>query len=216
MPFSKPRADAGALLAMSLCVLTACGSERPPVLAASSDALTATDPHELHLTRTAAECLDCHTPHDGVFAPLVSFSDRVRLPGGPDPVLNDDRSCSNVACHMVPAGTFTYWTMGGDGEPTLAQVSYGGRPVRTPPWAEATSDGCRACHANPPRPAAGPWHSGSHGNVVGGALNACSLCHPSVVIVNGALTIRAGYETVHRNGVVEVAAQWRPRCFGCH
>lgn len=211
------RAPLGALV-VATSIALACGGEREgtPALVGSEAALTAIDPHALHLTRAGAECMDCHMPHDGVFAPLVSFSDKARIPGGPEPVLEADRTCSNVACHMVPAGTFTFWFQGGDGEPALSTVRYGGVPVRTPPWPEATSDGCRACHGAPPSPAAGAWHSGFHGGAAGGALNACALCHPSVAAVNGALVIRTGFEAMHRNGIVDVAARFASRCFGCH
>lgn len=220
MNASTIRARTGAQLGLGLAtaLLAACGTgeQDAPALASSGAALTVVDPHDLHVRRAGAECLDCHSPHDGMFAPLVSFSDRARLPGGPEPVLNADRSCSNVACHMVPAGTFSYWTIGGDGEWAPATVAYGGVPVRTPPWPEATSDGCRACHGSPPSPPAGPWHSGMHGNVAGGPLNACTLCHPSVELVNGTPAIRAGAEAMHRNGVADVRGRFTSRCFGCH
>jgi predicted CxxxxCH...CXXCH cytochrome family protein len=167
--------------------------------------------HSIHTNDVGMQCTDCHTPHGGSFVSIFRFPAAAYIPGGPAPSLDAaTHTCSNVACHMVPAGTYAYWAIGGDGEPYVKEAAYGG-PVTTPPWTEAMRGACRACHASPPSPAAGAWHSPTHGG--GGARAACSLCHPNINLVNGDLVLTG---TTHKNGVVDVAPRWKSSCFGCH
>lgn len=214
-----------ALLALSLA---GCGQDVPPTGEAQSALVAPADPHLTHRVNGGTTCNDCHCRGTGCVSPnvyLLSFSPRAIAPGRPLPTFDlATQTCSNVACHMVPAGTFTYWSVGGDGEPVEAQVSYGGVPVTTPAWDSATTGSCRACHTAPPTPSAGAWHSGLHGSSA--AMNECSLCHPDVVRVDGELQIstastcgpagNAPCAALHRDGVVDVAPRWSSRCFGCH
>ena len=83
------------------------------------------------------------------------------------------KTCSNVACHTVPAGTYTYSFPDGEGEPAPNTVPYGGgTPQPTPSW-YTTGASCSACHVSPPVYNGVPysWHSGLHGGSV--ANNNC-------------------------------------------
>lgn len=129
------------------------------------------------------------------------------------------KTCNNVGCHTVPAGTFSYWTIDGEGNETLNTVSYGGTPRATPSWYATGSATCTACHDNPPRngsDGSNVWHSGLHGGQgPTGTYNQCQICHPDATGSNGvgtAITI----PSMHANGVVDIAPAWGTRCFGCH
>ena len=154
------------------------------------------------------------------------------------------KTCSNVACHGVPAGTFSYYFPGNETDadgypiPELKTVNYGGTMAAiTPPW-YATGAGCSACHGNPPAngsDGSNAWHSGSHANnanfAVGGGLvlnaNQCELCHNNLVgnvfsPIAASANAGTGYQgtlillpTFHGNGL-NVAARFRSACFGCH
>jgi predicted CxxxxCH...CXXCH cytochrome family protein len=188
-------------------------------------ALTAVDPHYLHMTTGGAQCTDCH-----VGGALNSFGPIAYAPGQPAPSFDSvAKTCSNVACHMVPAGVYTIATYDwglDDGTMDYYPVNYGGVPVTTPPWYSATTGGCIACHSDPPSPFVGAWHSGVHGNMVGGSLNECSLCHPDVIRVNGVLALNSATNcgpsrtescaALHRNGTVNVTPMFTSSCFGCH
>ena len=147
-----------------------------------------------------------------------------------DPV---SKSCSNVSCHGVPSGTFSYWFMDGAGDPLLYTVPYGGAAHQTPSWT-TTGAQCIACHDNPPynAPNQYTWHSGWHGNVnINSArntdvlgLNKCDLCHSDVVsTITGTLgtatatmTTTIANSIMHRNGTPDVQPKWGTSCFGCH
>ncbi len=108
------------------------------------------------------------------------------------------KSCSNVACHTVAPGTFSYYFPGDETDadgypiPVLKTVHYGGgTPPPTPSW-YSTGQGCSACHGNAPYPSTleGPdtWHSSFHANNQNvGPINpnACELCHNSTAVPNG-------------------------------
>jgi hypothetical protein len=145
---------------------------------------------------------------------LIGFSDQVAIPGQPAPSFDPvAKTCSNVSCHMVPAGTFSYWFPGGDGEEMLNTVPTGGSPATTPSW-ESTGESCDACHGNPPRNAS--WHGGYHANQgPAGAYNQCQFCHPDATSTNGVATAITN-PALHRNGIIEVTASFRSRCMGCH
>jgi predicted CxxxxCH...CXXCH cytochrome family protein len=223
-------------MGIAVVLASGCGGEAPEMDAPAairsrsevSTAATAMDPHTLHRTLAATQCADCHSSHGGMMGTaLISFGPRAILPGQPAPSFSPTaKTCSNVACHMVPAGTYTFWFPGGDGEPMEFIVSYGGVPVTTPSWGSALSGACRACHASPPSPSSGAWHSGFHGGTASAALNACSLCHPNVVVLNGELAISTAMNcgpmrnqscaALHRNGVVDMSPKFKSSCFGCH
>lgn len=140
--------------------------------------------------------------------------------GFPAPAFNATaKTCSNVACHTVPPGTFSYYFPGGDGEPVLNTVNYGGgAPRPTPSW-YATGAACAACHDNPPRngsDGSNAWHSGYHGNQgPTGAYNQCQFCHPDATGSGGVGTAITN-ASLHANGTANVQARFTTACFGCH
>ena len=121
-------------------------------------------------------------------------------------------TCSNVACHGVKAGTFSYFFPDGSGEPTFNTVDYGGTYATTPSF-HTTGDSCVACHGNPPRN--GAWHSGQHAGGPTAAMNQCQSCHPDATGTSGRGTAITNL-SLHINGVVNVQARFRSSCFGCH
>jgi hypothetical protein len=174
----------------------------------------ACNPGGAHARHAAFACTACHMSHgpsrfDPSGPAAIPPSAGNPFPPGPT-FAAATKTCSNVACHATPPGTFSYYFPGGDGEPELKTVAYGGPVAATPSW-YAIGAGCAACHANPPQ--TGVWHGGSHAVAYGGAT--CQMCHPGesgtsnvgTAIVNAAL---------HRNGAVEVQARFRTACFGCH
>jgi nitrate reductase cytochrome c-type subunit len=123
------------------------------------------------------------------------------------------KTCSNVSCHGVKAGTFSYYFPDGEGEPQLNTVPYGGSSRQTPSWT-ATGTLCTACHANPP--ANYTWHSGFHGGQgPAGAVNQCQFCHTDATGANGQGTAITN-TALHANGVANVQATFKTSCFGCH
>jgi hypothetical protein len=119
-------------------------------------------------------------------------------------------NCSNVACHGVPEHTYTSTFQGGDGTPETKTVTIPASYATTPVWGE-TGKLCTACHdPSPP----GPWH-GTHANNSFPGANECSTCHPNVT---GTVATGLGIldPSKHGDGIAEVQAQFRPRCFGCH
>jgi hypothetical protein len=129
------------------------------------------------------------------------------------------KTCSNVGCHSVPAGTFSYYFPDGEGNPALNTVPYGGGASQTTPGWYATGTSCNACHANPAdTPSGGKyvWHSGYHANQgPTGAANQCQFCHPDATGSNGVGTAITN-PALHGNGVVDVQARFGTSCFGCH
>jgi hypothetical protein len=148
------------------------------------------------------------------------------------------KTCSNIACHRVAPGEFSYYFPGNEMDadgypiPELKTVRYGGgAPQPTPSW-YSTGLGCSACHGNPPYPplpasdGSNAWHSGSHANnqnVGSTSPNACELCHNDPADVNSAIVQSASGQgtailipRLHANGVVNVNARFRSQCFGCH
>jgi predicted CxxxxCH...CXXCH cytochrome family protein len=202
----------------------------------AGDACVPTGAHGKHGTYTCATCHYC--------AGTVSF-DPTGLavnPGGPAPVFDATaKTCSNVKCHSVPAGTFSYYFPDGDGNPVLNTVSYGGTGGgSTPSWyIPPGTGGCGTCHQNPPTYNGQKyvWHSGYHGNQgPTGAYNQCQLCHSDAVSTNGVATgLSTGNcnpttlqpvtgtppgsvpcSTFHANGTMNVTAAFKTACFGCH
>jgi predicted CxxxxCH...CXXCH cytochrome family protein len=140
--------------------------------------------------------------------------------GNPAPTFDATaKTCSNVACHGVPAGTYSYYFPGGDGEPVLNTVNIiGNLAGTTPSWYSAGAAACGACHGNPPHNGAVvyTWHSGYHGGQgPTGANNQCQLCHPDATGTNGIGTTITN-PSMHGNGTFDVQARFRSQCFGCH
>ncbi len=155
------------------------------------------------------------------------------------------KTCSNVKCHGVAAGTFSYYYPGDEVDadgypiPVLKTVNVYGNPGGiTPSW-YSTGGGCTACHNNPPAngtDGSNAWHSGAHANNQNvGTINpnACELCHndptkpygtwtPIAFSSVGADGMYHGYQinsaaaAQHANGTYTVYAKFVQQCFGCH
>lgn len=171
-------------------------------------------PTGAHAKHAAYGCVVCHA-----VAGRLSFqrTGPAYAASGPAPSFDAvGKTCSNVACHSVTAGTFSYYFPGGDGEPVLNTVSYGGTTGSgLPYWYAAGGTGsCDACHGNPPRNYT--WHSGYHGGQgPTGARNQCQFCHPDASGSNGVGTTITN-ASLHRNGSLNVQASFTSQCFGCH
>lgn len=130
------------------------------------------------------------------------------------------KTCSNVACHSMQSGTFSYYFPDGDGNPALNVVTiYGSTGRTTPSWYATGATGCTGCHDNPPRngsSGSNVWHSGYHGNQPpSGAMNQCQLCHPDATGADG-VGISITNPAMHANGVFNVQGRFGSTCFGCH
>jgi predicted CxxxxCH...CXXCH cytochrome family protein len=167
-------------------------------------------------------CATCH-----VCGGVLQFDPNGPAVGAGQPLPSFDataKTCSNVACHSVPSGTFTYTTWDWGSESVVeVTVPYGGSGgAGTPSWyAGGGGVGCIGCHGNPPTDYSYTWH-GSHG---GG--NQCELCHPDAVSSGGVAT---GLSTatncapngtspcaaLHANGALDVTPKWKSTCLGCH
>jgi hypothetical protein len=188
-----------------------------------------------HFEHRSYACAACHQ-----CAGTVSFDAAV---AGPNAAFDaTSKNCSNIACHGVVSGTFTYsvWDWGIE---DLVQVSvpYGGTSAGSVNWYAPPGQGCTTCHGYPPKynGVAYAWHGGTHGlNIPNG--NNCKLCHPdatgayvyggspSYVGTSGGLIASCPPGTycsapgtitnpaLHRNGVLDVSPVWTGKCFGCH
>lgn len=176
-------------------------------------ACTPTGAHGKHAVYDCKVCHVCGGVLDfDPLGPAVS-------PGMPLPAFDATaKTCSNVACHGMYSGTFSYYFQGGDGEPELHTVAYQGNGGSTPPW-YSTGAGCSACHGNPPLAPGGfkyTWHSGFHANQLPtGPLNQCQLCHPDASGSGGVGTTITD-PSRHANGALDVAGRFTSTCFNCH
>ena len=129
------------------------------------------------------------------------------------------KNCSNVACHGVPTGTFSYYFPDGSGDPQLYTVTYSSAPRPTPSW-NSTVAGCTACHDDPPKNGSNggnAWHSGYHGGQgPTGARNQCQFCHPDASSPGNGIGNTITNPTLHANGTVNVQAPFTSQCFNCH
>jgi predicted CxxxxCH...CXXCH cytochrome family protein len=131
------------------------------------------------------------------------------------------KTCSNIACHGVPSGTWSYYVYdwGADDYILTTLTIYGNPGGVTPSWYATGAAGCGACHGNPPRngsSGSNVWHSGNHGGQgPTGAYNQCQFCHPDATGSNGVGTAITN-PALHGNGVFNVQATFTSRCFGCH
>jgi hypothetical protein len=155
------------------------------------------------------------------------------------------KTCSNVACHGVKAGTFSYYIPGNEMDeegypiPELKTAPYGGNMAENTPSWYATGVGCTACHSNPPTYNNNfyPWHSGNHANSqnmgAGPGPNACELCHNDTSVPYGTWSpiafsavgtdgkvhgtqINPAAVAQHANGTATVYARFKSICFNCH
>lgn len=178
-------------------------------------------PTGAHGPHVAFDCKICHK-----VGGRLSFS-RTSSPtaygtGIPSPTFNATaKTCSNIACHFVPPGQFSFYSINGDGEAYLVTVNYGGGTGAgtTPTWT-GTSGGCSACHGNPPRngsDGSNVWHSGNHGGQgPTGAYNQCQFCHPDASSPGNGIADTITVPALHTNGIVNVQAVFRSSCFSCH
>jgi predicted CxxxxCH...CXXCH cytochrome family protein len=234
-------------LSLAAAVLASgCGGPVEAIdgLARSGAALTQDDacldgdpactPTGAHAKHAAFDCKVCHK-----VGGRLSFDRNgpAYAAGKPAPTFNATaKTCSNVACHGVPAGTFTYFFPGGDGEPEQKTVAYGGTTAAATPAWYSTGASCGACHADAatgsavPTPPLGVWHTGLHGS--GAAMNTCSFCHPDATgtATTAALSTATNCGTaapytgtgtkpcasLHADGTVQVRATYTSACFGCH
>ncbi|WP_443093438.1 CxxxxCH/CxxCH domain c-type cytochrome, partial [Geomonas silvestris] len=185
--------------------------------------------HLSHVAKTAkasqgwTNCTPCH--NDGaarhaMVLPVKNHRENVTVSVAPQygfgaaPQFDAEKSCSNVSCHAVKSGSFSYYSYNaGTDEYDLITVNYGGAQ-RTPAWS-ATGQLCAACHGNPPSDGR-VWHSGRHGNQgPTSSFNQCQLCHPDASGVNGQGTTITN-PAQHRNGTLDVQGAFKTTCFGCH
>jgi predicted CxxxxCH...CXXCH cytochrome family protein len=187
-----------------------------------------------HANHQAFACATCHQ-----CAGTLSFDPNIAGPSATfDPTA---KTCSNVKCHGVTSGTFTYssYDWGADAYVNVS-VPYGGSSSAGPAnwYATDGSGGCNACHGYPPtyNGVAYPWHSGAHGVTTPNG-NTCQLCHPDVTgayVYSAYLSSSGGMvtscppgtycsapgtitvPTQHANGTLDVVPQWGTRCMGCH
>jgi predicted CxxxxCH...CXXCH cytochrome family protein len=219
------RSALGSGLGLALLLAWGCDGGRPgaparPAQPPASFALAAAgagstcSPAGGHPKHAFTSCVTCHACQGA-----VEFD-----PTGPAVVVGQaaptfdaaTKTCSSVACHSVPAGTFSYYRQGGDGEAELVTVNYGGGPPKvTPSWYATGAGSCSACHDDPPRN--NYWHSGYHGGQgPTGARNQCQLCHPDASSPNNGIGDTITNPTLHANGVPNVQASFSRACFGCH
>jgi predicted CxxxxCH...CXXCH cytochrome family protein len=208
-------------------------AQRTASVATQGEADACYDPQAATCTPTGAhakhtsDCTVCH-----VVAGRLAF--RVGPPAypanwaAPQPRPSFDainKTCSNVACHAVPAGTYTYtvYDWGAD-ELIPVTVPYGGPGQGPSPSWYTSGGGCTACHNLKYGTTTYSWHSGQHG-YVGQSVkyNQCQTCHPDAsgfiqtdgTFPGAAITNAAQ----HANGVLNVVPQWNApatNCQGCH
>jgi hypothetical protein len=222
------RGDAGATVGKASGALT------QDAVVPTGGMCSPTGKHAEHGTQACATCHQC--------TGTLSFDASV---AGANAAFDaTTKTCSNVACHAVPAGTYTYnaydW---GLEEMYQVSVPYGGSEGGSGAnwYAAPGATGCSACHGYPPKynGTAYAWHSGMHAGSIGNG-NTCQLCHPdasgayvyggppSYASTSGGMistcapytycsapgTITNG--SLHGNGVVDVTPQFTSSCFGCH
>jgi len=196
-------------------------------------------PDDMHLKHAAAmtNCLTCHNLAYSFYVPDSFFKDSSSIAfikpqtGNNAPVyahssnwdatpISENQpgyraaTCTNIACHGINTGTFSYLFPDGDGAPIEKTVTFGGVSSGTALWDPSASVACGSCHANPPR--TGVWHSGFHGNSTSLAMNGCQLCHPDASSEFGTNVIIGGTNPMHGNGVINLQAKFKSSCFGCH
>lgn len=180
------------------------------------------NPGGAHRKHASYDCKTCHMMHGkDRFDPngLAAIKPTPTNPNPLKPSFNATaKTCANIACHSIPAGTFSYYFIGGDGEPALNTVNYGGTLAAVTPSWYTIGAGCGACHGNPPRngsDGSNVWHSGYHAGTSTAASNQCQFCHPGESGTGGQGTTIVN-PALHGNGKVEVQAIFKSSCFSCH
>jgi predicted CxxxxCH...CXXCH cytochrome family protein len=130
------------------------------------------------------------------------------------------KTCSNIACHTVSAGTYSYYFPGGNGDAVLKTVNiYGNAGGTTPSW-YSIGTSCTACHNDPPSngtDGSNIWHSGYHGGQgPTGPYNQCQLCHPDASSPNNGIGDTITNPLLHGDGTYNVQPAFSSPCFGCH
>jgi hypothetical protein len=182
--------------------------------------------HAEHMLITGVTCATCHARpcdqhNNGVVDVVFDPSGPAVATGNPAPVFDASaKSCSNIACHIVSAGTFNYSFQGGDGNPVDKTVNiYGNTGGLTPSW-YSSGTSCTACHGNPPSngtDGSNIWHSGNHaGQGPTGAYNQCQLCHPDASSPNNGIGDTITNPSLHRNGTFDIQPAFVSQCFNCH
>lgn len=197
---------------------------------ATGQACGPTGKHDKHAGFACTVCHQC--------AGTLSFDATV---AGPNAAFDaTTKNCSNVQCHSVPAGTFSYWGIDGDGSSILLTVPYGGSAGSgAANWYSTSASSCDACHGYPPKynGVAYAWHSGYHASPTTSRANTCQVCHPDAsgayvystyINTSGGLITSCPSGTfcsapgtitntsLHGNGTVDVAPQFSSRCTYCH
>lgn len=163
---------------------------------------------------------DCKTCH--LVGGVVCFdpAGKAVAAGKPAPTYDPaSKTCSNVACHGVSSGTFSFYTQGGDGEAYLNTVTVYGSAIKTTPSWYDTGISCGACHDDPPRngtDGSNAWHSGYHAGTPTMASNQCQFCHPDASSPGNGIGDTITNPTLHANGVYNVQATFKSTCFNCH
>lgn len=226
-------------------VVIACGEPRAGVgdVASTSAAVTqerviptgeACTPTGKHVEHGSFACATCHQcPGTVSFDPALA--------GANAAFDATTKSCSSVACHGFPAGTYTYYTWDWSIEDVVAvTIPYGGEAGSgAASWYSESGATCDGCHGYPTtyQGTVRAWHSGVHGSSFTQKGNACQLCHPHVsgayvyashVATSGGLISSCAPgtfcsapgtildPTLHRNGTVDVSPAFRSDCFNCH
>lgn len=177
-------------------------------------------PNGAHQGHSGFVCQTCHKV-GGRLSFSKTTSPTAYAFGKPTPTYDaTSKTCSNIACHGVPAGSYSFYSMDGSGEPVLVTVNYGGNTqAHTPSWT-GTTGGCAACHDDPPRngsDGSNVWHSGFHGNQgPTGARNQCQFCHPDASSPGNGIGDTITNPSLHTNGQINVVATFTSACFGCH
>lgn len=229
-----------AAVAAVVIFLGGCAQEagQPAEVAASSGAALTQEqvlptggacaPTGAHGKHVVTSCKTCH-----VCGGVLQFDPAgpAVAAGQPAPAFDAvTKTCSNVACHSVPAGTYTYSVYDWSTETAVPMtVPYGGGAAQTTPsWYATGGSSCAACHPLPASPY--NWHGGYHGG--SSATNSCQLCHQDAVgftstagVVSGAAIVQTSTcgpqrnqpcPPFHGNGIVDVTPQWASACIGCH
>jgi len=211
-----------------VAALSSAGSANNYCLDAKNNDLCPDLMHTKHQT-FMNDCKACHNLTSSFMASGTFFKDSSKgafQPGGPAPVFvpsgnwnspqtNTPATCSNIACHNVPPGTYTYYVWDwGLNTSVPVTINYGGMSTATAVWQDNPATNCSSCHGNPPNN--GNWHGGAHG----GGDN-CDLCHPDAKsnMSPDGTSIISNYITApsqHMNGTVDVAAVFKSTCFRCH